>query len=303
MLNDDSPFTTAQLAELAQQLDPTSRVLHSWPLTGGVSAQVAALELERTSAPNLRVVLRRHGLADRMRNPQIAQDELRLLEVLHGGGLPVPAPLHVEPASPRFPVPVLVVAYCDGSTDDRPADWVDLLATTLAHIHQFDLTHTTLAFLPNQTDEVTARLQQALQHSDSAVRALAQQIMHNWPPQPAARNCLLHGDFWPGNLLWQNGRLSAILDWEDAALGNPLADLANTRLELLWAAGQESIEQFTDRYLAQHPIPISDLPVWELVAALRPVQAMHSWGLEATTELRMHQQLEWFMQHARMRLR
>ena len=32
---------------------------------------------------------------------------------------------------------------------------------------------------------------------------------------------LLHGDYWPGNVLWQQGRLAAVLDWEDAALGGP----------------------------------------------------------------------------------
>jgi aminoglycoside phosphotransferase (APT) family kinase protein len=38
---------------------------------------------------------------------------------------------------------------------------------------------------------------------------------------------LLHGDFWPGNALWRDGALVAILDWEDAAIGDPLADVAN----------------------------------------------------------------------------
>jgi aminoglycoside phosphotransferase (APT) family kinase protein len=34
-------------------------------------------------------------------------------------------------------------------------------------------------------------------------------------------------------VLWRDGRIVAVIDWEDAQVGDPLADLANTRLELL----------------------------------------------------------------------
>jgi aminoglycoside phosphotransferase (APT) family kinase protein len=45
-----------------------------------------------------------------------------------------------------------------------------------------------------------------------------------------------------------------VIDWEDAAIGCPLADLANARLELLWAAGGEAMEEFTRRYTAMEPV-------------------------------------------------
>jgi aminoglycoside phosphotransferase (APT) family kinase protein len=45
-------------------------------------------------------------------------------------------------------------------------------------------------------------------------------------PSPArfALLSLLHGDYWPDNTLWRDGRLVCVIDWEDAALGDPLAD-------------------------------------------------------------------------------
>jgi aminoglycoside phosphotransferase (APT) family kinase protein len=39
--------------------------------------------------------------------------------------------------------------------------------------------------------------------------------------------CLCHGDFNPGNLLFHEGRLSAVLDWEFAHAGSPFMDLGN----------------------------------------------------------------------------
>ena len=50
------------------------------------------------------------------------------------------------------------------------------------------------------------------------------------------------------------GRLVGVIDWEDAALGDPLADLANSRLEILWAFGDEAMERFTREYAVYAPL-------------------------------------------------
>ena len=36
---------------------------------------------------------------------------------------------------------------------------------------------------------------------------------------------------------WCHNRIVAVIDWEDAALGDPLADVANARLEVLMHFG------------------------------------------------------------------
>jgi aminoglycoside phosphotransferase (APT) family kinase protein len=50
-------------------------------------------------------------------------------------------------------------------------------------------------------------------------------------PQSVERVSLVHGDIGPGNMLYAEGRVSAIIDWEIAHLGDPMEDLAalNTR--------------------------------------------------------------------------
>lgn len=50
------------------------------------------------------------------------------------------------------------------------------------------------------------------------------------PGRPVA----LHGDFWHGNLVARDGGLAAVVDWEDARLGDPAADLCG-----LWYLGAE----------------------------------------------------------------
>jgi len=73
---------------------------------------------------------------------------------------------------------------------------------------------------------------------------------------------LLHGDYWPGNILWQAGRLAAVIDWEDAELGDPLADLAISRLIFYGFYGREAMQAFTRQYLAKTAIDPRSLPYW-----------------------------------------
>jgi aminoglycoside phosphotransferase (APT) family kinase protein len=97
------------------------------------------------------------------------------------------------------------------------------------------------------------------------------------PPPPPDRTALLHGDFWAGNLLWIDDEIVGVLDWEDAAVGDPLTDLSTTRLDLLWVFGPESMRAFTDHYLSLTSLDPVSLPYWDLVAALRPAGVLSAW--------------------------
>jgi aminoglycoside phosphotransferase (APT) family kinase protein len=94
-------------------------------------------------------------------------------------------------------------------------------------------------------------------------------------PDPSG---FVHGDFWPGNVLWAGDRIAAVIDWESAALGDPLADVACTRLDLLFVYGHDAMDEFTECYRAVRPFDDEDLAVWHLVAALRPCGHLASWA-------------------------
>jgi aminoglycoside phosphotransferase (APT) family kinase protein len=89
---------------------------------------------------------------------------------------------------------------------------------------------------------------------------------------------LLHGDYWPGNVLWKNGALVGVIDWEDSQLGDPIADLAISRLDVLWAFGEGAMHELTACYQRTANIDLTDLPYWDLDAALRPVCNIAEWA-------------------------
>lgn len=278
--------------------------MRAWPLAGGVSAQVTALELAGPGGATRRLVLRQYGAADLGRDPQIAEHEFELLRALHAAGMPVPAPIAFDQSNTLLPSPFLVIELVEGTAELAPeqrAPAIPQLARALAGLHRLDPAGLALGFLPRASDMVAAALARPPAAPDDALgEGTIRAALAGWPPAERNRAAVLHGDYWPGNVLWRAGRLAAIIDWEDAALGDPLADLANCRLELLWAWGHEAMQQFTAEYLAAAPIDTAALPCWELWAALRPCGKLQSWGLAPEDERRMRELHGWFVAQALM---
>lgn len=260
------PADKLAYTRIAAQLAPHGELLRAWTLDGGISARMIALEIALPAGETVRAVVRQPGAAALARNPRAAHDEHALLGLLHARGVLVPRPLLLDASGAIFPDPFLAIEYIDGAMDFAPANPADAarqLATQLASIHQIDAGSPGLAFLPAPPAEpgppTSATLPTA--HIRAALAAA--------PPLPLAAPVLLHGDFWPGNVLWRGGRLAAVIDWEDAALGDPLRDLAISRLDLLWIYGRDAMQAFTAHYREHAPLDEPRLARWDALAALR----------------------------------
>ena len=59
-----------------------------------------------------------------------------------------------------------------------------------------------------------------------ALLDLAFRWLHDNMPDPDGPVALVHGDAGPGNFLFEHGKLTALIDWELAHLGDPMEDLA-----------------------------------------------------------------------------
>ncbi len=224
------------------------------------------LALASPQAASRRLIALTHSATDRARNPHIARDEFRTLKALRQAGLPVAQPLHVDESHQP---PFLLTTALPGAPRTDPQDeaaFCKALAAALADIHDLDLQRHHLAHLPSESELITHWLEAPSQR-DNAIAKTLKCALDNIARNPPA---LLHGDFWPGNLLWQSATLTGIVDWEDARLGDPLSDLGKCRLELLWALGAAAMAQFTACYLAQNSrLDAGALPFWDLWGAAR----------------------------------
>lgn len=259
---------------LLTKIAPQSKLLRTWRLNGGISVEMTAFEFERPDGQTRRMIVRRPGDATLTRNPRAAQDEFQLLKRTQSLGLAAPTPVHLDQSGEIFDTPFLVVEYIEGQPEFAPsnlAEFILQLATHLARIHSVDCSSLDLSFLPqrtegcaegsgNRTDGVDKSLDEG--HIRDTLESIGPLAQRN-------ASALLHGDFWPGNTLWQDGRLVAVIDWEDATVGDPLIDLAISRLDIVWIFGIEAMEAFTHHYQSEMSIDYAHLPYWDLCAAQR----------------------------------
>lgn len=159
------------------------------------------------------------------RSEEQARAEAAKTRSVHAAGLPVPAVGDVILVDGRPGIPF---RYVPGKTllqvlTGRPW-WLWRGARLLAGLHA-SLHRRTVAGLPPVKQRLTAKIEAAdLPHQlREAVRAEMDRLPYG------DRVC--HGDFHPGNVMLGSSP-PVIIDWPDAAAGDPLADVARTSLLL-----------------------------------------------------------------------
>lgn len=290
----DDPF-----AVIAGRIAPGAKIRSRHELAGGVSAFIHALELFLPDGSTRRIVVRRHGAADwKPLEADVAATEFALLKALHEAGMKVPAPLYLDTSREVFPAPWFVMEFVEGSPEIAAANLPDALrqmAETLARLHSLDFSSFEIV-LPSREDPVAGALDflpPTAEHAAlrAALSAARPGVLRNAP-------VLLHGDFWPANILWKDDAIAAVVDWEDAARGDPLSDLAGCRVELLWAYGEKAMETFTGRYLRAMQIDVFDLPLWEIYVASAALAFMANWGLDPAVEADRRRKTKAFLERA-----
>lgn len=294
-------------AKLIKKIEHQAKLLLVWNLQGGVSAQTTALEFE-LRGHRKKAVVRQYGEANLKSNSHIAMDELKLLNMLQVAGISVPKPYFADESANILPTPYIVIEFIEGRTLNEPADLrncVRQMGDVLAKIHSYKFSKDDLSFLPIQEHVVAeqiakrpAKLDDSL--SESLIRDALDQV---WPPLQENKSVLLHGDFWPGNIMWNEDQIVAVIDWEDAGYGDPLSDFANARLEILMFFGIEAMNEFTRHYRSSMvSLEYTNLPYWDLCAALRPAGRMSGFGLDRDTLKEFRDRHKLFVEQALNRL-
>lgn len=153
---------------------------------------------------------------------------LTLLAHLAGQALPVPAPLQDNDGYDQITVagkPAVLMPRLPGEHDFAvDLDRCRQVGALLARLHRCDTE--TLQPLPDERqrlDNLASHLNQLPDNHREGARAL----LSDWQARPRGTT-LIHGDLFRDNLLWQQGRISALLDFYNACLDYPEYDLAVT---------------------------------------------------------------------------
>jgi aminoglycoside phosphotransferase (APT) family kinase protein len=279
-------------------------------LTGGLSAGMTALDIEVRGGTIRRVVLRRPSAGVLASRSEAALHEFQLLGTLFQEPLPVPEPLLLDRSETILPGPYLVLSYIEGQADYAPAQpraFAREAAAMLARIHAVGPSVPGLPALRHSSHAFAGQLRDREPAPGGPIdeRVIRRALDPFWSATSFNPAVLLHGDFWPGNLLWHGGTLAGVVDWEDARIGDPLADLAISRLDSCLILGPDAMHELTTAYASHTSVDIALLPYWDLAAALRAAPALAEWatgfpalGRPDLTKQRLQERLSQFVTEA-----
>lgn len=264
---------------------PGAHLMESTSVAGGISGDTRFVRVVTASGETVELALKRPGARFGRRDPMRVEREFRLLETALLAGLPVARPVYLDTE-----VLALAMERLPGAPSFYPPDPIraaEQMADLSASLHSAfmgaegsaKLSAAIAAGLSEMPRSRESYANPAADPDDSLEETRIRRLLADaWPP-PANPMTLVHGDLWPGNVLWSEGRITGLVDWEDARLGDPLDDVGITRLDVWWQYGEEAMDAFTERYFSLVPWTDDALPVWDLVAALRPCGQIQDWAL------------------------
>ncbi|MDE2863209.1 MAG: phosphotransferase [Chloroflexota bacterium] len=214
-----------------------------------------------------------------------ATAEFRGLEIAHRHGIPVPEPLLLDASGSELGVPGLVTGFVAGTQEMRPdnvAAWAEAMADALLAIHDIIPSADERVDLYDG-EEIGLYFLSGHWPAANAGHPLSERIygaIERFRPElESSRPAFLHMDFWPGNVLWDQGRISAIVDWDGAAVGDRAVDVGNFRMEMHLRGIREAADLFLRRYESEAGA-VKNLAFWELAAAARPLPDPLAWLLD-----------------------
>jgi aminoglycoside phosphotransferase (APT) family kinase protein len=231
------------LAALRAHLDSACPELLPGPLTAEVIAGGRSNLTYRVRAADREVVLRRPPLGHVLPTAHDMAREFRVISALHPTGFPVPQPLHLCQDTGVLGVPFYLMSYVDGRVLRGASEFAHispetaqrlggLLVDTLARLHAEDPNAIGLAdfgrpegYLERQVRRWHQQWERSQTRELPALEEVAAQLARTVPEPDRAS--IVHGDFRLDNVMVDREaeRILAVLDWEMATLGAPLADL------------------------------------------------------------------------------
>ena len=299
------------LDQIAQALHPSGRLLDVQHLGGGISYQTLRATFHVDGQPPVDLIIRQAGPEKLDLHPTHLGEEFALLKHL----------VSSSPSGVRLPRPQLLLHNASGLPDcvvldftpgdpavrhPEPLKLAPALAGVLAAIHDVRELPEPLVFLKERGRDGNRWPLMTPDELDESLREnTIRQAMSSMSTKNANLPCLLHGDYWPGNIILNDETIAAIVDWEDALFGDPMNDVAIARLDLLWCYGEAVMHAFTEHYLRITNVDERDLPYWDLFAALRPCGYLAEWskgwaamGRPDVTLETMARQHAWFVDDA-----
>lgn len=285
MTQDDNFPAPDSIQAVLEIIEPGSRFEAFHCLEGDFSNSTHLVDARSFDGSLFQVVTRRYAIFGDYDRGEKARREFKTLQLLKKHGAPVPEPLYLDDTGLLLGSPGIVTRYVSGNlilTQPYPEHWAEILAKTLADLHRIPIHTSDTSFLLDANSEAQWFLKSKDSMPDYIIAhpkgsALWQAMWEYLPKLIHVEPALVHIDYWAGNILWDQGTICAVADWEEAAQGDPGIDVAYCRMEMNLTGMQVAADQFLFAYEEEMKRPVANLDFWELAAAVRPLFNPRGW--------------------------
>lgn len=262
--NERNGLPAQSLEWVKAQLGDTAELTNIKPLTGGTSSTLFELDVQEKGGIQS-YVLRLFHKADWLeKEPDLAKHEADSLRFAEQAGLLVPHLVAYEETGEKSGMPAVLMTKMSGSVVLQPANdenWLESLAASLAKLHQTDPEGFPYAYFS---------------YNDAFLleKPTWSKVQNDWMQafyivagsRPEAPECFIHRDFHPANVLWEKGRISAIVDWVNACRGPAGIDVGHCRVNLAQLYGTSVANDFLAAYERHAGSSFTYDPYWDLVS-------------------------------------
>lgn len=261
-----SNLSTAALRWVADAVGAGATVQAVIRLTGATSSVLHSIEVGYQGRL-VKTVLRQFLDAAWLKaEPDLALHEALSLRKSVNATVATPELIAYDETGEDCGAPATLMTQLPGTVQLKPANfdaWLHQLAEALLPLHAIEAQDFPWSYYPyNDISHLEPPLWSGFPKLwEKAIDVVA-------CTRPATRECFIHRDYHPNNVLWRDGRISGVVDWVNACRGPAGIDVAWCRQNLAQLYGVEAADRFLESYQSLAGASFEYHPFWDLIAAI-----------------------------------
>jgi aminoglycoside phosphotransferase (APT) family kinase protein len=284
-----------------------ARVLSVAAVPGATSSLLHAVEIEGNAGRQSLILRRFHNREWVRLEPDVAVREALSLQHASRAGLAVPALVGFDRDGTHCSVPATLVSRIPGEVVLEPTDrmsWLRGLAESAARIHRVDAAGFRWKYrrynygqpltVPNWSKRREA-WKKAIEIVDGPARSYSESFVHR--------------DYHPSNVLWQDGRITGVVDWVNGCRGPAGIDVAWCRHNLAGLHDVSMADEFLTAYISEAGSEFEYDPYWDLMSVVEllpgPPSMYEGWraaGVPAISNAVMRERVDAYVESVVARL-
>jgi aminoglycoside phosphotransferase (APT) family kinase protein len=267
---------------------------------GGTSSIVYSISLKKNQSVKPFVFRQFDNVEWLSKEPDLAVHEAESLRWATRTGLQTPEIVAFDETGSKCGVPAVLMTQLEGSVTLKPHNldqWVNGMAESLVKIHSVEADDFPWSYFTynNITSLETPSWSTCPELWNRAIHIVKE-------PHPVVKQCFIHRDYHPTNILWKDNVVSGVVDWVNACKGPAGIDLGHCRLNLAMLYGVHTADAFKSAYQHLAGSAFSYEPYWDILSLIEildgPPKVYPGWiafGVTGLTDEMMNKRLDQYL--------